>query len=100
MPSPLIDIPCDDIFKHDRLGLEPAIISRSDAILSHSRPQAIAKVIAALDAGESPFDEPWERWRPDPGWTAPGLPDGWSDLCRYPARGGDFRGMLMVRHCS
>ena len=51
------------------------------------------KVIAALDAGESPFDEPWERWRPDPGWTAPGLPDGWSDLCRYPARGGDFRGM-------
>ena len=51
------------------------------------------KVIAALDAGESPFDEPWERWRPDPVWTAPGLPDGWSDLCRYPARGGDFRGM-------
>ena len=48
------------------------------------------RVIAALGAGESPFNEPWERWRPEPGWTAPGLPDGWDDLGRYPARGGDF----------
>ena len=48
------------------------------------------RVIAALDAGEPPFSEPWERWRPDPGWAAPGLPDGWDDVCRYPARGGDF----------
>ena len=48
------------------------------------------RVIAALGAREPPFDEPWERWRPDPGWAVPGLPDGWDDLRRYPARGGDF----------
>ena len=47
------------------------------------------RVIAALGARESPFDEPWERWRPHPGWKAPGLPDGWDDLGRYPACGGD-----------
>ena len=44
-------------------------------------------VIAALDAGRPPFDEPWDRWRPDPGWRLPGFPDGWSDLHKYPAHG-------------
>ena len=48
------------------------------------------RVIAALHAGDSPFDEPWDRWRPDPSWTVPGLPDVWYDLCRYPACGGDL----------
>ena len=45
-------------------------------------------VIAALDAGQPPFDELWDRWRPDPGWPTPGFPEGWSDLCKYPAVGG------------
>ena len=46
-------------------------------------------VITALNARRPPFDEPWDKWRPDPRWTPPGLPDGWSDLHKYPARGGD-----------
>ena len=46
-------------------------------------------VIAALNARRSPFDEPWPQWRPDPSWTLPGLPEGWNDLRRYPAQGGD-----------
>ena len=41
MPSRLIDIPSDDIFKNDKLGLEPAIASRTQALLRRS-PQAIA----------------------------------------------------------
>ena len=45
-------------------------------------------VIAALDAGHPPFDEPWDRWRPDPCWPTPEFPAGWSDLCKYPAVGG------------
>ena len=45
-------------------------------------------VIAALDAGHPPFDEPWDRWRPDPRWPAPEFPEGWRDLTKYPARGG------------
>ena len=61
MPSPLIDIPCDDIFKHDRLGLEPAIISRSDAILSHSRPQAIA-IDGHWGTGKSTFLALWAAY--------------------------------------
>ncbi len=24
-----------------------------------------------------PFNEPWEKWRPDPSWPAPELPPGW-----------------------
>ena len=61
MPSPLIDIPCDDIFKHDRLGLEPAIASRSDAILSHSRPQAIA-IDGQWGTGKSTFLALWAAY--------------------------------------
>ena len=46
-------------------------------------------VIAALSEGHPPFDEPWGRWRPDPGWSSPNLPEDWSDLHKYPAYGGD-----------
>ena len=47
-------------------------------------------VIAALDAGHPPFDEPWDHWRPDPGWPTPDFPEGWRDLTKYPARGGSL----------
>ena len=46
-------------------------------------------VIAALNDRRSPFDEPWPQWRPEPGWRLPGFPEGWSDLEKYPARGGN-----------
>ena len=45
-------------------------------------------VIAALDARRPPFDEPWDRWRPDPDWPTPGFPEGWDDLSKYSAVGG------------
>ena len=60
MPSPLIDIPCDDIFKHDRLGLEPAIESRTAAILSRS-PQAIA-IDGHWGTGKSTFLALWAAY--------------------------------------
>ena len=34
------------------------------------------KVIEALQAGKPPFDEPWDQWRPNPGWTRPHFPNG------------------------
>ena len=53
MPSRLIEIPCDDIFRNDRLGLEPAIASRTTALLSRS-PQAIA-IDGQWGTGKSTF---------------------------------------------
>ena len=48
------------------------------------------RVIAALDVRRPPFNEAWDRWRPDPDWPSPGFPDGWDDLGRYPAVGGQL----------
>lgn len=36
-----------------------------------------ADVIARLEANAAPFDEGWDRWRPDPSWDTPRLPPGW-----------------------
>ena len=60
MPSRLIDIPCDDIFRHDRLGLEPAIASRTTALLSRS-PQAIA-IDGQWGTGKSTFLALWAAY--------------------------------------
>ena len=48
------------------------------------------RVIAALGAGDPPFDEPWDKWRPNPNWTRPSFPEGWLDLHKYPASGGEY----------
>lgn len=48
------------------------------------------RVIESMDARLPPFDEPWHLWCPEPDWDAPGLTDGWSDLNKNPACGGDF----------
>lgn len=32
-----------------------------------------------------PFDEPWQRWRPDPAWPVPVLPDGWDSVPLSPS---------------
>ena len=60
MPSPLIDIPEDDIFKNDRLGLEPAIAARTQALLSRS-PQAIA-IDGHWGTGKSTFMALWAAY--------------------------------------
>ena len=60
MPSPLIEIPSDDIFKYDKLGLEPAIASRTQAILGRS-PQAIA-VDGRWGTGKTTFMALWAAY--------------------------------------
>ncbi|MBI4727981.1 MAG: DUF402 domain-containing protein [Acidobacteria bacterium] len=35
------------------------------------------RVLERYRAKDSPFSDGWERWRPDPAWTTPVLPDGW-----------------------
>lgn len=35
------------------------------------------RVIARLEGRMPPFDDGWERWRPDPAWPIPLLPPGW-----------------------
>jgi hypothetical protein len=44
------------------------------------------RVIADLDARRSYFTDDlgeWRNWRPDPAWTAPALPVGWTDEPGY-----------------
>ena len=60
MPSRLIEIPSDDIFKHDKLGLEPAIASRTKAILSHS-PQSVA-IDGRWGTGKTTFMALWAAY--------------------------------------
>ena len=60
MPSRLIEIPSDDIFKYDQLGLEPAIASRTEALLARS-PQAIA-IDGQWGTGKSTFIALWAAY--------------------------------------
>ena len=60
MPSRLIDIPCDDIFRNDRLGLKPAIASHTSALLSRS-PQAIA-IDGQWGTGKTTFMALWAAY--------------------------------------
>ena len=43
-------------------------------------------VIAALDAGHPPFDEPWDRWRPDPCWPTSRISCGLERPMQVPGR--------------
>jgi predicted RNA-binding protein associated with RNAse of E/G family len=38
------------------------------------------RVIAAIESNGPPFCDGWEVWRPDPGWTVPGMPEGWDEV--------------------
>ena len=60
MPSRLIDIPSDDIFKNDQLGLEPAIAGRTQALLRRS-PQAIA-IDGRWGTGKTTFMALWAAY--------------------------------------
>ena len=51
------------------------------------------RVIAAVEAGGSPFADGWERWRPDVGWRTPALPAGWESL---PGADLDLNGRALV----
>ena len=36
------------------------------------------RVARMIERWEPPFSDGWERWRPDPGWPIPELPDDWA----------------------
>ena len=38
------------------------------------------RVISRLEARQPTFCDGWERWRPDPAWPLPVLPDGWETV--------------------
>jgi hypothetical protein len=38
------------------------------------------RVIAQLEARQSPFCDGWEHWQPNPAWPIPELPGGWDEL--------------------
>ena len=58
MPSPLIEIPPDDIFRNDRLGLEPAIRTRSEDLLS--RTSGAIAINGPWGSGKTTFMALWE----------------------------------------
>ena len=60
MPSTLIDIPPDDVFRYDTLGLEPAIQEHSERLLASS-PQAIA-IDAGWGSGKTTFMRLWAAY--------------------------------------
>ena len=48
-----------------------------DATAARVREEALS-VIDRVEAGASPFGDPWPDWRPDSAWTLPELPPGWA----------------------
>ena len=50
----------------------------SDQVLS-IRSEA-ARMVRAIESAQPPFCDGWERWRPDPSWPAPELPNEWFDV--------------------
>ena len=64
----------------DEDELEEAI---SLGLISSARADALRregeKAIAWLQSGNSPFNG-WEKWRPDPLWQIPVLPEGWDTI--------------------
>ena len=65
-------------------GVAHGILSPEEADVIRAEGE---RVLEALNAGRSPFDEPWAQWRPDPSWPAAGLLEGWSGLRFYPPYG-------------
>ena len=55
----------------------------SSRIFDHATGQRVQReaqeVIERIERLDPPFSEPWPSWRPDPGWPAPALVDGWDE---------------------
>jgi hypothetical protein len=60
----------DELEETISLGL----FSPDDAVRFREEGERAARAIIER---RSPFDEPWEEWRPDPAWPQPHLPEGW-----------------------
>jgi uncharacterized protein len=44
--------------------------------------RAAQRAVRAIDQWQAPFCDGWERWRPDPAWPVPELPQDWHVLER------------------
>jgi hypothetical protein len=55
-------------------AMRRGLMSRREA---HDIRRAGERAIEHVLLREPPFDEPWEDWRPDPGWNPPELAPGW-----------------------
>lgn len=51
-----------------RLDPSPAALARDEG----------ERVTELIEQRAWPFSEDWMRWRPDPNWSTPKLPDGWN----------------------
>ena len=38
------------------------------------------RVIRKVQAGDAPFKDRWDKWRPNPDWPVPELPEGWDKV--------------------
>jgi len=52
-----------------------------DALAAHVREEGL-RVVGRAERNESPFDEGWPDWLPDPTWPLPELPETWDKRCR------------------
>lgn len=52
-----------------------------DADIAVTVREAARRVIRRIELAEEPFTRRWTRWRPDPMWSVPVLPEGW-DVAR------------------
>jgi hypothetical protein len=61
----------EDEFEH---GIQAGWYERSQ--LDNLKAYGLS-IVEKAHAGEPPFADGWEQWRPDPGWTIPTLPAQW-----------------------
>jgi predicted RNA-binding protein associated with RNAse of E/G family len=57
-------------------AVELGLISKERAAAMRAEGE---KVALWIQSGKSPFNG-WEKWRPDPAWKAPVLPEGWDKI--------------------
>jgi hypothetical protein len=61
----------------EAVGLGLVTPQEADAIRAEGE-----RVIAQLEARQSPFRDGWEHWRPNPAWPIPKLPAAWDELIK------------------
>ncbi|MDD5339193.1 MAG: DUF402 domain-containing protein [Dehalococcoidales bacterium] len=57
-------------------AIDAGLISKDKSVVIRTEAERVVKWI---QSGKSPFNS-WEKWRPDPSWQIPVLPDGWDVL--------------------
>jgi uncharacterized protein len=57
-------------------AIELGLISQEKAAALYKEGERVVKWI---QSGKSPFND-WEKWRPDPSWKVPVLPEGWDRI--------------------